>query len=122
MQVDRLGAFALLVRLHLERDFLPFVQRSQSGLLDGGDVDKNIPPTIARLDEAIALVGVEELDCALLRHDAFPPVMADSRSPARRGKRRRIAIPKKCSPPGPFRDRPIGGMSCSRQNIAADFF
>ena len=49
---------------HFKFDRLIILKRSQTGLLDGGDVDKNILATIIRLDKSIAFFGVEPLNSA----------------------------------------------------------
>ena len=72
MQLTALGPLPFLSGSTSNEIFCPSFSEASPGLLDRGDVDENIPPPIARLDEAITLVGIEELDSALLRHDAFP--------------------------------------------------
>src|SRR4051794_6508859 len=61
-QIDRLGAFALLVRFDFEGDALTFGQVLQSSPLHRGDVNEHITPAIVGLDEAVAPFSVEELD------------------------------------------------------------
>src|SRR5262245_61322862 len=61
-EVDGLRAFAFLVGLDIERDALSFGQRLEPGTLDGGDVHEHIAPAVIRLDEAVATLGIEELD------------------------------------------------------------
>src|SRR5258708_35306588 len=72
-QVDRLGAFALLVRFDLERNALSLCQILQSGPLDGGDVNEHITTAIIGLDEAVAAFSIEELDCPSHGHLEPPP-------------------------------------------------
>src|SRR3954453_3470326 len=62
-QIDRLGAFALLVRLYLEGDALSLHQVFQSGALHRGDVDEHIAAAVVGLDEAVAALPIEEFDC-----------------------------------------------------------
>src|SRR4029077_18246352 len=62
-QVDRLGAFALLVRFDLECNALSFGQIFQSGPLDGGDVNEHIAAAVIGLDEAVPAFSIKELDC-----------------------------------------------------------
>ena len=50
---------------------LVLIQRRHPGRLHGGDVDEAVSRTIVGLDEAIALVGIEELYGAGLRHVDF---------------------------------------------------
>src|SRR5712671_1628598 len=72
-QVDRLGAFALLVRFDLECDALSFGQVLQPGSLHRGDVDKHIAAAVIGLDEAIATFSIEELDRTSHGHRETPP-------------------------------------------------
>src|ERR1700738_566438 len=72
-QVDRLGAFALLVRFDLECNALSFVQILQSGPLHRGDVNEHIAAAVIGLDEAIATFSVEELDRTSHGHRETPP-------------------------------------------------
>src|SRR5690349_12750061 len=72
-QVDRLGAFALLVRLNLEGDALSFGQILQSRPFDRGDVHEHIASAIVRLDEAVAAFSIEELDRPSHGHRETPP-------------------------------------------------
>ncbi len=84
-EVHSLGAFALLVRLDIERDALPLGQRLQSRPLDGGDVHKHVASAIVRLDEAVAALRVEELDRTCHGHRETPfPVVAPPSAPAAR--------------------------------------
>src|SRR5215468_7827523 len=46
---------------HLEADLLAFHERLHSGALDGADVNEHILASVARLDEAVALLHIEEL-------------------------------------------------------------
>jgi hypothetical protein len=61
-QVYGLGAFAFLIGLNIEGDALPLRKRFESGALDGGDVNKHVAAAIIGLDEAIATLGIEELN------------------------------------------------------------
>src|SRR5712671_4622322 len=72
-QVDRLGAFALLVRFDLECDALSFGQVLQPGSLHRGDVDEHIAAAVIGLDEAIATFSIEELDRTSHGHRETPP-------------------------------------------------
>ena len=54
------GRFSTVL-LDLELDLLTFVERAQSGALDGGDVHEDIPASTCGLDETIALLRVEPL-------------------------------------------------------------
>src|SRR5713226_7271609 len=87
-QVDRLGAFALLVRFDLECDALSFGQILQSRPFHCGDVNEHIAAAVIGLDEAIAAFSVEEFDRsshghrensspALLRRDALSAYRRD---------------------------------------------
>jgi hypothetical protein len=49
------------VFLDLELDLLTFIERAQSGALDGGDMHKDIPASTCGLNETIALLRVEPL-------------------------------------------------------------
>src|SRR5690348_10020730 len=49
------------VLLDLELDLLTFIERAQSGALDGGDVHEDIPASTCGLNETIALLRVEPL-------------------------------------------------------------
>src|SRR6516162_11494179 len=92
-QIDRLGALALLVGLDLERDALALVERLEPGPLDSSDVHEHIAPAIVRLDEAVAALGVEELDRAGHGHRETPlPVVARRRPPRRDGLGRTFTI------------------------------
>src|ERR1700730_10362327 len=61
-QIDRLGAFALLVRFDLECDALSFGQILQPRPFHRGDVNEHIAAAVIGFDEAIAAFSVEELD------------------------------------------------------------
>ena len=61
LEVDRADA-AATVGLELVRHALVGVERLHSGGLDGADVDERVVRAIIGLDEAEALVGVEEFD------------------------------------------------------------
>jgi hypothetical protein len=54
------GRFSTVL-LDLELDLLTFVERAQSGALDGGDMHEDIPASICGLNETIALLRVEPL-------------------------------------------------------------
>src|SRR4051812_31133040 len=62
LQVDRAG-LAALVLLEVVADPLILVQRGHARPLDGRDVDEGVVAAALGLDEAIALVRVEEFDC-----------------------------------------------------------
>jgi hypothetical protein len=77
-QVNRLGAFALLVRFDLERNTLSFSQILQSRPLDGRDVNEHIATAIIGLDEAIATFAIEKLDRTSIGHREILPRTAPS--------------------------------------------
>ena len=52
-------------------DVLPFIERAQSGALDGGHVDEHVPAARLRLNETIALGRIEPLHRAA-RHCRSP--------------------------------------------------
>ena len=54
------GRFSAVL-LDLELDLLTFIERAQSGALDGGDVHEDIPASTCGLNETIALLRVEPL-------------------------------------------------------------
>src|SRR3954451_7873295 len=83
-EIDRFRALALLVRLDIEADVLPFVQHLQPGLLDSGDVDEDVSRAIVRLDETVTTFPVEELYHSSLRHKLLLPRMCSSRQPPRK--------------------------------------
>src|SRR5436190_15064711 len=62
-QVGR-GHLAAAVGLEVIADALIFAQRAHPGTLDGGDVDERVVSALVRLDEAVALVFIEEFDDA----------------------------------------------------------
>src|ERR1700694_2426060 len=72
-QIDRLGAFALLVRFDLECESLSFGQILQSRPLYSGDVNEHIAAAVIGLDEAIATFSIEELDRTSHGHRETPP-------------------------------------------------
>jgi len=57
-----------LVVLSVVPDGLSLVQRLESILVDGREMDEDILGTISRSDETEPLLGVEELDRSLARH------------------------------------------------------
>jgi hypothetical protein len=61
-QVDG-GGFAAFHR-DVERDLLTFVQASQAGRLDRGNMDENVFATVLRYNEPVAFCGVEPLHSA----------------------------------------------------------
>src|SRR5688500_8678065 len=60
LQVDRTG-LAPIVVLQVVADALIFAQAAHSGALDGADVNEGVLAAVVGLDEAIALLFVEEL-------------------------------------------------------------
>src|ERR1700730_4097101 len=68
MQIDSLGALALLVRLDLKSHTLAFVQGVQARPLDRRDMDENITPAIVGFYKPITPLRIKEFDCSLLRH------------------------------------------------------
>src|SRR5580658_5293785 len=71
-QVDRLRTLALFIRLDVETDMLPLRQRFQSCAFDGGDVNKHIAATVVGLNEPVAALAVEKLNCTAHCHRATP--------------------------------------------------
>src|SRR4051812_24916225 len=61
LEVDGAG-LAAAVGLELVGDALVAVERLEPGRLHGGDVDEGVAAAGLGLDEAVALVGVEEFD------------------------------------------------------------
>src|SRR5262249_44256153 len=61
-EVYGLGAFAFLVGLAIEGDALALSQRLEPCPLDRSDMNEHIATTVIRLDEAVAALGIEELD------------------------------------------------------------
>ena len=56
---------ALLAALDIEADLLALGKGAESGALDRRDVDEDILRAVIRLDEALALHGIEPFDRAL---------------------------------------------------------
>src|SRR3954470_12436229 len=76
--VDR-TALAALVLLDFVADLLVLVERGQAAALDVGNVDEAVLAAVIRLDEAIALVGVEKFYSACRHGNVFlsqrwPPI------------------------------------------------
>src|SRR5216684_5026774 len=96
-QIDRLGAFALLVRFDLECDALSFDQILQPRPLNRGDMNEHIAAAVIGFDEAIATFSVEELDRTSHGHreNSYPVVLRRyaRRVPARPDIRCRKAWP-----------------------------
>src|SRR6185312_11904943 len=67
-EVDRFGAFALLVRFNVEADPLSLVQSLQSRLFHRGDVNEHVTSAVIWFNEAIAPFTIEELHDTRLRH------------------------------------------------------
>src|SRR5215470_9042713 len=59
-QIDRFGAFALLIRFDVEADPLSLVQSLQSRLFHCGDMNEHVTPAVIRFYEAIAPFAIEE--------------------------------------------------------------
>src|SRR5712691_3892502 len=115
-EVDGLRAFALLVGLDVEGDALPLGQRLEAGALDGGDVHEHVASAVVRLDEAVAALGVEELDRTCHGHRETPfPVVAPPPAPTARRLGRTFANGE--------RERPHGLRSSAgphrRRNVKA---
>src|SRR4051812_25652376 len=72
-QVHGFRALALLVRLDLETDTLSFGQILQARALHRRDVHEHVASTVVRLDEAVAALTIEELDCPSHGHRETPP-------------------------------------------------
>src|SRR6266508_1767799 len=84
-EVDGFGALALLVGLDIKGNALSFGQCFEPGPLDGGDVHEHVAPPVIRLDEAVAALGIEELDRTCHRHRETPfPVVAPPPAPTAR--------------------------------------
>src|SRR4051812_2408958 len=49
---------------HFKPDLLAFLESPQVGALDGADMDENVLAAILRLNEAEALLAVEEFNCS----------------------------------------------------------
>src|SRR5947209_11374542 len=84
-QIYRFGALALLVRLDVEADALPLVERFQARTLDRGDVHEHVATAVVRLDETVAALAVEEVDRTAHGHREAPFPNALRRRPPRRG-------------------------------------
>src|SRR5258708_28651223 len=90
-QVDGLRTLALLVGLDVEGDALPLGQRLEPGALDGGDVHEDVAAAVVRVDEAVAPLGVEELDRTCHGHPETPfPVLDPPPPPPARPLRRTV--------------------------------
>src|SRR5690606_19634552 len=72
LQVDRLGAFAPLVRLGIEGDARSLGKRPDTRTLDGRHVDEHVLAPVIRRDEAVALLIVVKLDRTNLAHLSSP--------------------------------------------------
>ena len=64
LEIDGRLLAAALVALRVEGDLLSFSQVGEASALNGGDMDEHVLTTAHRLDESIALLGVEPFDCA----------------------------------------------------------
>ncbi len=71
LQIGRGGLAAAAVGLDVERQLLALDQRAHAGALDGGDVHEDVGAARILHDEALAFLGVEELD-GTLSHDGPP--------------------------------------------------
>src|SRR5262249_32205486 len=71
-EIDGFWTLALFVRLDVERDTLAFVERLHASTLDCGDVHEHVASAVVGLDEAVASLGIEELDGTTLRHREAP--------------------------------------------------
>src|SRR5262249_7138581 len=84
-EVDGLRTLALFIGLDVEGEALPLAQRFEPGPLDGGDVHEHVAAAIVGLDEAVAALGVEELDRTCHGHPETPsPVVAPPPAPTAR--------------------------------------
>jgi hypothetical protein len=72
LQVNGGGLAAAPVGFDVERYLLAFDQRAHAGALDGGDVNEHIGAAGVLDDEAVAFLGVEELNGTLSHYG--PPV------------------------------------------------
>src|SRR5207253_3511412 len=113
-EVDGLRTLALLVGLDVEGDALPLGQRLEPGALDGGDVHEDVAAAVVRLDEAVAALGVEELDRTCHGHRETPfPVVAPPPTPTARRLGRTFTngessgLTASVTPPGPHRRRNV---------------
>ncbi|MBP2236762.1 hypothetical protein J2Z31_003276 [Sinorhizobium kostiense] len=66
LKVDRFRALAAAIRFGIEGYLLIFREAAQAGSLYGGNMYEDICATVFRLDEAKALVGIEEFYSASL--------------------------------------------------------
>ena len=76
MTTARDGTIALVGAGEFLPPMLPvdksLVERLKTSPRHGRDVHEDVPPAIIRLDEAVALFGIEEFHHTLLRHTAAP--------------------------------------------------
>ena len=72
LQVYGLRALATAIGFGVEADLLVFGQTRQARCLNGGDMDEDVRAAIVGLDEAKALVGIEEFYSASLGHASGP--------------------------------------------------
>ena len=86
----------------------PSFERLEPGPLDRGDVHEHVAPAVVRLDEAVAALGIEELDRTGHCHRETPlPVVARRRPPRRDGSAghsqagKASAVPASVTPPAP---------------------
>src|SRR6202044_1868134 len=77
LQIGRGGFAAAAVGLDVERQLLALDQRAHAGALDRRDVHEDVGAAGVLHDEAVALLGVEELD-GTLSHDGPPLENADA--------------------------------------------
>ena len=72
LEVYGLGALAAAVGFGVEADLLVFGQTRQARCLNSGDVDEDVRAAVVGLDEAKALISVEEFYSASLGHASGP--------------------------------------------------
>jgi hypothetical protein len=68
LQFDGLGAFAALIRFRFKGDARPLVKRSNAGLFNRCDMDKNVLATLVRGNKPETLSLVEKFYSARLPH------------------------------------------------------
>src|SRR3954464_920447 len=71
LQVLGRGLTGLAVGHHFEGDLLAFLEVVEPGALDRADVDEDVRGAILRLDESVALLGVEPLHSAFSHFWSF---------------------------------------------------
>src|SRR5580704_17082097 len=70
LEIGRGRLAAAAVRLDVEAQLLTFDERAHAGAFDGGHMDEHVRAAAILRDEAVAFLGVEELD-GTLSHDGL---------------------------------------------------